>query len=226
MIPPGYRPVHAFDLWGVVVNQYFLGQHKIEIYEKMAKRDNVPQDVRSRVVQNYRTLLDGESWATGPRKAEITGAINCPGLDEEIRHYYASALMEDALYVFGEILDAGGGIVIFTSEPAPRFREQLPPGLRERIGEIRHANKSDPASFKEMYARERGLGHIVVSHTADELPELIAAKKSGLFQQAGLIYVNRNDSNSEEKVRGEGIGHYVDDLRDVNYRAMVEWQPD
>jgi hypothetical protein len=226
MIPSGFRPVHSFDLWGVVVNQYILGQHKIEIYEEIAKRARVPKEVRKRVARNYRALLKGESWAMGPRKAEITGAMNCPGLDDEIRHYYASALMEDALCVFDEILDAGGGIVIFTSEPAPSFKEQLPTGLRERIGEIRHANKSNPASFIEIYARERSLGHIVVSHTADELPELIAARKSGLFHEAGLIYVNRNDSNPEEKVRGEGIGHYVDDLRTVDYSTIAERQPD
>jgi hypothetical protein len=225
MIPSGFRPVHSFDLWGVVVNQYVLGQHKIEIYEEIAKRAHVPKKVRERAVRNYRALLNGESWATGPRKAEITGEMNCPGLDDEIRRYYASALMEDALYVFDEILDAGGGIVIFTSEPAPRFKEQLPSGLRESIGEIRHANKSDPASFKEIYAQERSLGHIVVSHTADELPELIAARKSGLFHQAGLIYVNRNDSNPEEKVRREGIGHYVDDLRNVHYATLANGQP-
>jgi hypothetical protein len=221
MIPSGFLPVHSFDLWGVVVNQYVLGQHKIEIYEDIAKRGHVPKEVTKRVIQNYRALLKGESWATGTKKAEITGAIHCPGLDDEIKHYYPSALMEDALYVFGEILDAGGGIVIFTSEPAPGFKEQFPSGLRERIGEIRHANKSDPVSFKEIYARERGLGHIVVSHTADELPELIAARKSGLFRQAGLIYVNRNDSNSEEEVRGEGIGQYVNDLRNVDYATIA-----
>ena len=39
---------------------------------------------------------------------------------------------------------------------------------------------------------------------ADELPELVAARKSGLFTRQGLIYVNRNDSNLEEGVREEG----------------------
>ena len=72
-----------------------------------------------------------------------------------------------------------------------------------------------------MHDRQLKHGNHIVSHTADELPELVAAKKSGLFHPDGLIYINRNDSNSSEQVKSEGIIRYVDDLRTVNYVTLT-----
>ena len=226
MIPSGFRPVHSFDLWGVVVDKYALGERKIAIYEKLAKREKVPEEEIKRVVRSYRALLENASWATGKRKAEIIQAIGSPALADEIQRYYASAFAQDALYVMREILEAGEGLMIFTSEPAEGLVDQLAASLGERIGEVRYGDKTDPASFRAVYEEERRLGNIVVTHTADELPELIAARESGLFQPGGLIYVNRDDSNSEEKVRSRGIDCYVDDLRDVKYTTLVEAKPD
>jgi hypothetical protein len=215
------KPVHSFDLWGVVVDQYVLGQRKIDIYKENAQKKKVPEDEINRVVQDYRDLLDGKSWASGQRKGEIIEAIDGPTLGKEIQRYYASAFIQDALYVIQEILDAGEGVIIFTSEPAPGLKEQFIPDIGERIGEIRCGNKAKPGSFKAVYELESQLGNSVVTHTADELPELVAARKSGLFHPDGLIYVNRNDSNSEDRVGNEGIHCYVDDLRDVKYTTLV-----
>ena len=60
----------------------------------------------------------------------------------------------------------------------------------------------------------------MISHTADELPELVAANKSGLFPSRNLVYVNRNESNSKEKVQNAGIDWYVEDVRDVDYLGI------
>ena len=60
----------------------------------------------------------------------------------------------------------------------------------------------------------------MVSHTADELDELIVARESGLFSPNGLIYVNRNQSHSENEVRKAGIEWFVSDLRQVEYLVM------
>ncbi len=90
--------------------------------------------------------------------------------------------------------------------------------------EIRWGNKSNPHSFKEVCQKETRLGNRVVTHTADELPELMAARKSGLFHENALVYVNRNNYNSKDSVTEEGIHCYVDDLRDVKYPALVSNQ--
>jgi hypothetical protein len=198
-----------------------LGQQKIDIYEEIARKEKIPEHEITRVTQNYRALLDGKPWATGPRKAEIIDALAAPAPSNEHQLCYDSCFIQDALEVIKEILEAGEGAIIFTSEPAPGLREQLVPKIGERIGVVRHGNKTDPGSFKAVYDLERRFGNIIITHTADELPELIAARKSGLFQPGALIYVNRNDSNSEKMVESEGIHCYVNDLRNVKYTTLV-----
>lgn len=215
------KPMHSFDLWGVIVDQHTLGQQKIDIYEEIARKEKISEHEITRVTQNYRALLDGKPWATGPRKAEIIDALAAPAPSNEHQLCYDSCFIQDALEVIKEILEAGEGAIIFTSEPAPGLREQLVPKIGKRIGVVRHGNKTDPGSFKAVYDLERRFGNIIITHTADELPELIAARKSGLFQPGALIYVNRNDSNSEKMVESEGIHRYVNDLRNVKYTTLV-----
>lgn len=218
---PALKPVHSFDLWGVLLDQQVLGEKKIGLYREMAGREKVPTDEIERVVRDYRDLLAGKSRATGSRRRDIIGALGGAKLDEQIQHDYALVFMQDALEVIRQILEKGEGVLIFTSKPAPGLREQLAARLGRNIGEVRWGNKGDPATFKSLYDLEKKLGNQLVSHTADELPELLAAKKSRLFPIEGLIYVNRNESNSEDAVRKAGIERYVNDLRDVEYTAMI-----
>jgi hypothetical protein len=56
----------------------------------------------------------------------------------------------------------------------------------------------------------------VVTHTADELPELLAARR----HVPKLIYVNRNNSNARELVLRQGIQMYVENLREVPYSIL------
>ncbi len=215
------KPMHSFDLWGVIVDKHVLGKWKIQTYEELAQKEKIPKDTVRRVVREYRNLLDGEPWATGPRKSEIIDAIDGPALAHGIRPHYASAFMKDALCAMRKILDAGQKLMIFTSKPAPELGEQLAASHGEKMVEIRWGDKSNPHSFKEVCQKETRLGNRVVTHTADELPELMAARKSGLFHENGLIYVNRNNCNSKDRVTEEGIHCYVDDLRDVKYSSLV-----
>jgi len=215
------KPMHSFDLWGVVVDKHVLGTWKIRTYKELAQKEKIPEDTMRRVVREYRNLLDGESWATGPRKSEILDAIDGLALAHGIRPDYASAFMKDALCAMRKILDAGQKLMVFTSKPAPELREQLASSLGEKMMDIRWGNKSNPNSFREVFEKETRLGNRVVTHTADELPELIAARKSGLFHENALVYVNRNNSNSKDRVTGEDIHCYVDDLRDVKYTSLV-----
>ena len=189
VVPTGIRPVHSFDLWGVILDQRIIGQYKIDRYRAFARENRVPEDEMERVVHDYLALINGEPWATGSRKNSIVEAITKPAALEGIGDHYASAFQEDALIVMQEILDAGEGVVIFTSGPAPGLLDRLPPGISERIGGLRYGNKADTGAFKELFKSEAKLGHRVVTHTADELPELIVGKESGLFERGGLIYV-------------------------------------
>jgi hypothetical protein len=220
VVSSGLKPVHSFDLWGVLIDQYVVGERKIDLYREIARLDMVPEDEIKRVVQDYRDLLDGESWATGLRRSEIIDALEGEKLANDIQIDYTLAFMQDALIVMGEILETGEGVLIFTSKPAPDLGEQLGATLGRNIGEVRWGNKGDPAIFRSMYELEKGLGNHLVSHTADELPELVAAKESGLFPPNSLIYINRNESNSENEVRKAGIGRYVNDLRNIEYTSL------
>lgn len=216
----GLKPVHSFDLWGVLIDQSVLGERNIGLYEKKAGLCGVAKEESKRTVQNYRDLLDGKSWATGARKGEIIDALEGKDWFREIQMDYTVAFMQDALEVMGEILAAGEGVIIFTSKPAPHLREQLASTLGRDVGDVRWGGKGDPGAFQSVYDLEIRLGNRLVSHTADELPELVAAVKSGLFAPEGLIYVNRNESNSEDDVGEVGIERYVNDLREVKYTAL------
>jgi len=220
VVSSGLKPVHSFDLWGVLIDQYVLGERKIDLYKETARAEKVPEDEITRVVQEYRDLLDGKSWATGSRRSDIIDALEGEEPANDIQIDYTTAFMKDALMVMKRILDAGEGILIFTSKPVSTLGEQLSATIGKKIGEVRWGNKGDPATFRSVYDLEKGLGNRLVSHTADELPELVAAKESGLFPLNGLIYVNRNESNSEDQVRKAGIEKYVNDLRDVEYTSL------
>ena len=216
----GLKPMYSFDLWGVLIDQKILGQRKIDFYESNARKNRVPEHEIIGTVQDYRDLLDGKPWATGSRRSDIIDALEGQEWVMEVQTQFKSAFMPDALMVMDEILKAGARVLIFTSKPAPGLREQLASTLGRDIGEVRWGNKGDPEIFKNVYDLETKLGNRIVSHTADELPELVAASKSGLFPTEGLIYINRNESNSEEDVKKAGIGRYVNDLREVKYTTL------
>ena len=219
---PKLRPVHSFDLWGVVAHQHILGQRKIELYEKFSRKDNVAEEIIQRTIKDYIDMLDGQSWATGTRKSDIIDAIDAPTFAAGIYPDYTSAFIDDALKVMTDIFTAEEDVMIYTSKPASGLAQQLGGVLGKKIADVCFSHKHHPDAFKAVYQQQLGRGRRMVSHTADELPELIAAKKSGLFHPKGLIYINRNHSNSSEQVKKEGITRYVDDLRTVEYTSIAK----
>ena len=216
----GLRPTHSFDLWGVLLDQNLLGERKIEIYKQQAGKNQLEEDEVRQVLKDYRDFLDGKPWATGSRRSDIIDALDSLKGVKDVEKDFARAFMQDTLKVMEDILEAGEGVIIFTSKPAPGLREQLSSTLGRTIGEVRVGDKGDPGTFKSVYELERQQGNRLISHTADELPELVAANKSGLFPSRNLVYVNRNESNSKEKVQKAGIDWYVEDLRDVDYLGI------
>ncbi len=213
--------IHSFDLWGPIVDATELGKRKVELYRQIAVDRNIDPEVAKKVIADYQGLIDGESWATGKRKGEIINALEGVVGKSGLPINYDGVFQEDGLYVMDEILNAGEGVIVLTSKPASWLKENLPSELGERVGEVYHGDKSDPNTFIEVIGNESAQGRHVISHTADELPELIAALGTGLFDERGLIYINRNNSNTPEQVLSRGITRYVNNLKDVGYLNLL-----
>jgi hypothetical protein len=216
LVRSGIHPVHSFDLFGVLIDADKLGEQKIARYEELAKTHGINPAIRAAVVAEYRALMRGDPNVTGARKANIVDALTRPIEEAGIELDYKRALLEDAVYAARRILDANERLVIFSSRDAPWLKASLPGDIADRMGDIYADDKSEPAAFERLMAREAAMSGRVVSHTADELPELLAARGHIPY----LIYVNRNDSNVKEVVLGQGIQMYVGSLRDVPYTTL------
>ncbi len=218
IVRSGIQPVHSFDLYGVLLDADNLGAQKIARYEELAKAQGIDPAVIAAVVAAYRALLTGNPDLTGRRKANIVDALTTPiekaGIDLDSK----GALLEDAVYAARQILDAKERLIIFSSRESPWLKTSLPGDIAERIGDIYGDDKSEPAAFERLMAKEAAKSGRVVSHTADELPELLAARG----QVPNLIYVNRNNSNVREVVLRQGIQIYVESLREVPYTTLAK----
>jgi hypothetical protein len=216
LVRSGIHPVHSFDLYGVLVDAEKLGKQKIARYEELAKIQGIDPAVQAAVVAEYRALLKGDPNFTGRKKGKVVDALSGPvergGMDLD----YKGALLEDGIYAARQILEANERLIVFSSREAPWLKASLPGEIAERIGTIYKDNKSEPAAFERLVAKEAAMSGRVVSHTADELPELLAAR--GYIPN--LIYVNRNNSNPKEFVLSQGIQMYVENLREVPYTTL------
>ena len=212
----GIHPVHSFDLYGVLIDADDLGEQKIAQYEKLAKSQGINPAVRAAVVDEYRALLRGDPNLTGRRKENIVDALSTPIEKAGIELDYKGALLEDGVYAARQILDANERLIIFSSRDAPWLKPSLPEDIADRVGDIYTDNKSEPAAFERLIKKEAAVSGRVITHTADELPELLAARGHVPY----LIYVNRNNSNEKELVLSQGIQMYVGNLRDVPYTTL------
>ncbi len=216
VVSSGTQPVHSFDLYGVLLDADKLGEQKIARYEEVAKAQGIDPAVIAVVIADYRALLRGDPSLTGRRKANIVDALTTPIEKAGIELDYKGALLEDAVYAARRILDAKERLIIFSSRESPWLKPCLPGDIADRIGDIYGDDKSEPAAFERLIAKEAAKSGRVVSHTADELPELLAARG----HIPNLIYVNRNNSNTREVVLNQGIQMYVETLRDVPYTTL------
>jgi hypothetical protein len=222
VIPKGYIVVHSFDLWGPIVNQEIIGKMMLDAYESLSMEKGIDSDEMRVNIANYIALMKGEPWAVGERKATIIDAVDDPVLAAKIDIPYADGFYDDALATMRTIFEAKEGVVIFSSKPADWLKANLPEDIAGRLGEIHAGTKAKPEAFRKVYESEKDNGRLVVSHTADELPELIAALESKLFDPDNIVYVNRNNSNSEDTVNRAGIEKYVGYLTSINYTGMCK----
>jgi FMN phosphatase YigB (HAD superfamily) len=225
----GMMPVHMFDIYGVLLDADKMADKAVQTYRQLADETGVPKETSERIISDYMALVRGEPWTTGSRKTEIIQALQGPLAKAGIKTSYAGCFNEDGVYVAREILDANEGLSLFSSGNNDDMRKDMPEDLAQRVGRFYDVSqftyptaqskrtKSEPAAFVELLEREKATGRHVVSHTADELPELVAALASGTIHPQNLVYVNRNNSNSESMVLSKGIPTYVNDLREVGY---------
>ena len=216
LVRSGFQPVHSFDLYGVLVDADNLGAQKIARYEELAKVQGIDPAVSAEVVAEYRALLRGDPNLTGRRKGSVVDALSAPVEKAGLELDYKGALLEDGVYAARQILGANERLIVFSSREAPWLKAILPGDIADRIGTIYTDNKSEPAAFERLVVKEAAMSGRVVSHTADELPELLAAR--GYIPN--LIYVNRNNSNPKEFVLNQGIRRYVENLCDVPYTTL------
>lgn len=216
LVKSGVHPVHSFDLYGVLVDADKLGEQKIARYEELATIQGIDPAVSAAVVAEYRALLRGDPNLTGRRKENVVNALSGPIEKAGMELDYKGALLDDGVYAARQILDANERLIVFSSREAPWLKASLPEDIAGRIGAIYRDNKSEPAAFERLVSKEAARSGRVVSHTADELPELLAARG----YVPNLIYVNRNNSNPKEFVVSQGIRMYVGSLRDVPYTAL------
>jgi hypothetical protein len=216
LVRSGFYPVHSFDLYGVLVDADNLGEQKIAQYEELAKIQGIDPAVSAAVVAEYRALLKGDPNFTGRKKERVVNALSGPVEEAGMKLDYKGALLEDGLCAARQILDAHERLIVFSSREAPWLRASLPEDIAGRLGSVYRDNKSEPAAFERLVATEAAMSGRVVSHTADELPELLAARG----HIPNLIYVNRNNSNPKEFVLSQGIRMYVENLRDVPYTTL------
>lgn len=211
-----FHPVHSFDLYGVLVDADKLGEQKIARYEELAKIQGIDPAVQAAVVAEYRALLRGDPNFTGRKKENVVNALSEPVEKAGMALDYKGALLEDGVYAARRILDANERLIVFSSREAPWLKASLPEDIADRVGAIYTDNKSQPAAFERLVVKEAAMSGRVVSHTADELPELLTAR--GYIPN--LIYVDRNNSNPKEFVLSQGIRMYVENLRDVPYTTL------
>lgn len=220
IVSSGMTPVHSFDLWGPVVDSEAMSARNLEMYREVAAKIGVEPAEIDAAANDYQLLADGHPSATGARKGQIIDRVDKVLKAQGVEMKFSDFLQEDGLYVMGEILDAGEQVIIFTSKPWDK--NNLPESIASRMGEVYHGGKTNPEEFRRVCSTEASHRRHLVSHTADELPELIGAIESNQFHKEGLIYVARNESNTEAQVRDAGIERFVTDLRDVHYTNLVK----
>jgi len=217
-IPNGTIATHSFDLWGVVVDQEKLGNIRLDQFRDLAQDQGMDEAVRDEAIRKYQGLLNGEAWAIADKSNCIDGVeklLKQAGFETP----YNQAFLEDGLSAAHDILEAREGLIIFSSKMPEGLREQLPEDIGDRIGDFYEGDKREAADFARISEAEKKQGKTLVSHTADELHELLAARQ--FSSELGLIYVNRNNSNTRDAVLAQGIDLFVDDLRTVSYTGMV-----
>jgi len=223
-VPSGIQAVHCFDLYGTIIDSVKVSQRDVDFFNTIYQKHGLSSSEAELRGKEYMDLARNEPYATGPRKGEIIGKIESILNKEAYEIRFKNMFLEDALYSMNKILDAGEGVIVFSSGEAPYLKVDLPEEISDRMGEV-HGDprkSKDPKAFTDLCKKEEQKNGRVISHTADQWPELSMALESGLFDENALIYVNRDNMVTSKEVLEKGIGQYVSDLKQVGYVEMTK----
>lgn len=226
IVPTGLQAVHLWDLYGPLVQPTVLGKRTIELFRELSAdpteraRLGIEESQVEEIVGNYQALVNGKPWTTGERKVGIIDAVEGPIKASGRPVSYEGVFYQDALTAMAEILAAGEQVSIFSSKYPDWLKANLPEELAERMGELYGDRKTQGAAFQRVVDLERQAGRHVVSHTADELPELVAARDSGVVPHR--VYVARNDVNSRAAATEAGVHQFVTDMAEPRYTELVK----
>ena len=214
------RCINFLDRGGKIQNV----KTPVQFFRQIAEAEGISPEGAEKIVSDYLALAQGEPWTTGERKKGIIDALYTP-LEKhpDLQPDYRKAFQVDGFAAVREILDAGEHVLIFSSKVPKGFKEILPEDIAHRI-QLYEGVKVRPEAYEKLSQDELKFGHRLVSHTADELPELEAAVKSGIFSnnQGRLVFIKRNEQVSDAAARSAGIDFYVSDLKMVGYSRLVK----
>lgn len=211
---------HSFDVFGVIVDARKMQEVHLATYPDIADRLGIPEEEQVQTVHDYTALMNKKPWTLTERKKGIIAAMKDPLKRGGYQDDFSQALYEDAIQVMEDIIEAGENVIAFSSRPWDTGC--LPGDLGERV-RFRQGDKTKPQTFKDFTRAEYfENGMKVVSHTADELPELEAAFASGNFEIQSLVYVERRPVEIAEVPMPEWMRVAVTDLREVGYTGIEE----
>lgn len=228
-LPSGIKPVHSFDLWGVLVVQSVLGPRVLESYQELMDGQESPETIADRV-RNYQGVLDGEAWALAQKKANVDtveDALWPAYLRGEINVDFDGAIYQDALDVLDDIDRVMEGFSILTTGNSPWVRQALSslnPAVGRALRRVYSGDKSKPEAYERAAEDIRHNGGRMVSHTEDQLKGLGGILQSDLRHSVKLVYVERTNLATPEQVREAGVPTHTRDLTEVPYAQMVQKQ--
>lgn len=225
-IKSGIKPVHSFDLWGVLVVQEVLGPRVLEAYSQLMDGKEDPEVV-ARNMANYRGLLVGDKKALENKKLHVD-TLEDPLWKAytrgEVDVNFEGALYQDALKAMDDIANAGEGLCVLTTGNAPWVKKAIQsvnPTVGEVLRRVYSGNKAQAAAYEITAADLRSNGAQMVSHTEDQMKGFAGILQSTLKDQVELIYVERTNLATSDEVLSQGIDRFVTDLAEVPYTQLV-----
>ena len=155
-VPSGIKPVHLFDVWGVIIDAERKGKDELSNYVKAAEQLGIAPEARDVAMADYEALVRGDPKATGARKGEIIDAISGPLAKAGFESRFEDYVFQTTVEAMAEILDAKEGVSIYTSKPNKTILQALPKEIAERVGRVYFPKGFD----KNLSSSGRKLRHV------------------------------------------------------------------
>ena len=229
IIKSGQKPMHLFDLWGVIINSMEAGLGVIEAIKpkiesdfytmSIGREDMTLKDAEKYIAEvcgNYKKVLTGE--LTGEAKKQAIKRAHFYGTEPALDNF-DNCFYQDALDSMRNILDNREQVAVYSNDIRPWVKREMPQDITERVTAFFEAGSNGKTSedFKRIIGETQNR---VVSHTADQLQELEAALQSGMIDGNHLIYIDRNGKLGEAEVKEAGIMRFATDIRTINYQEL------